>query len=69
MGYTIDTTFKKREKRNYKTLKMSTKDLKIRSSHRNSNREGKSQFSIIFVLVSQYRSHSVFLDKAVHRAK
>ena len=38
----------------------------IRSSHRNSNREEKSQFSIIFVLASQYRSHSVLLDNAVH---
>ena len=41
----------------------------IRSSHRNSNREGKSQFSIIFVLASQYRSHSVLLDNAVHRPR
>jgi len=30
----------------------------IRSSHRSSNKE-KSQYSIIFVLASQYRSHSV----------
>ena len=41
----------------------------ISSSHRNSNREGKSQFSIIFVLASQYRSHSVLLDNAVHRPR
>ena len=41
----------------------------IRRSDRNSNREGKSQFSIIFVLASQYRSHSVPLDNAVHRPR
>ena len=38
----------------------------ISSSDRNCNREVKSQFSIIFVLVSQYRSHSVLLNSAVH---
>ena len=39
------------------------------SSDRNSNREGKSQFSIISVLASQYRSHSVLLDNAVRRPR
>ena len=41
----------------------------ISSSDRNSNREGINQFSIIFVLASQYRSHTVPLDNAVHRPR
>ena len=41
----------------------------ISTSDRNSNREGKSQFSLIFVLAYQYRSHSVPLDNAVHRPR
>jgi hypothetical protein len=31
--------------------------------------EEQSQFRIIFVLVSQYRSHSVLLDNALRRPK
>ena len=43
------------------------KVLKVRSSHKNSNSKKKqSQFSIIFILPSQYRSHSVLLNSAVH---
>ena len=43
------------------------KVLKVRSSHKNSNSKKKqSQFSIIFILASQYRSHSVLLSSAVH---
>ena len=41
----------------------------ISISDRNSNREEKSQFSIIFVLASQYRSHTVLLDNALHRPR
>ena len=38
------------------------KVLQVRSSHKNSNSKKKqSQFSIIFILASQYRSHSVLL--------
>ena len=43
------------------------KVLKVRSSHKNSNSKKKqSQFSIIFILASQYRSHTVLLSSAVH---
>ena len=38
----------------------------IKGSHKNSNREERSQFSIIFVLASQHRSLSVLLDNAVY---
>ena len=41
--------------------------LNIRSSHKNSNSKKKQRkFSIIFILGSQYRSHSVLLSSAVH---
>ena len=62
----MDTTFKKREKiKNIKTIQNKHKKvLMMRSSHRSSNKE-KSQYSIIFVLASQYCSHSVLLDNAV----
>jgi hypothetical protein len=43
------------------------KVLKVSCSHKNSNSKKKqSQFSIIFILASQYRSHSVLLSSAVH---
>ena len=43
------------------------KVLKVRSSHKNSNStEKQSQFSNIFILATQYRSHSVLLSSAVH---
>ena len=43
------------------------KVLKVRSRHKNSNSKKKqSQFSIIFILASQYRSHSVLLSSAVY---
>ena len=47
----------------------------IQNKHRAPNNEqsqkqkGRSQFSIIFVLASQCRSHSVPLDNAVHRPR
>ena len=46
------------------------KVLTVRSSHKNSNSKKKqSQFSIIFILASQYRSHFVPLNSAVHCPK
>ena len=43
------------------------KVLTVRSSHKNNNSKKKqSQFSIIFILASQYRSHSLLLSGAVH---
>ena len=43
------------------------KVLKVRSSHKNSNSKKKqSQFSIIFIIASQYRSHYVLLSSAVY---
>ena len=42
------------------------KVLKVRSSHKNSNSKKKqSQFSIIFILAFQYRSHSVLLSSVL----
>jgi len=38
----------------------------IKSSHKDSNRKKRNQFSIIFVLAPHHRSHSVLLDNAVH---
>jgi hypothetical protein len=51
-------------KKKEKTVKVNIK-VPIMSSQKNSDKE-RSQFSIIFVLTSQYRSHSVPLDNAVH---
>ena len=44
------------------------KVLKVRSSHKNSNSKKKQrQFSIIFILASQYCSHSVLLSSAEYK--
>jgi len=46
------------------------KVLKVRSSHKNSNSKKKqSQFSIMFVLASRYRSHFVDYEGGVKNEK
>ena len=45
-------------------FRVNTKVLIGRSSHKNRNSKKESQFSIIFVLASQYRSQSVLLNSA-----
>jgi len=42
------------------------KVLTVKSSHKNSNKKEQIQFSVFFALTSQYRSHSVLLNSAVH---
>jgi hypothetical protein len=67
-NYTISTTLKEKIKQKRKNIQSKYKNmnvLMITSSHKNSKKKERSQFSITFVLSSHYRSHSVLLDNAV----